>query len=648
MPPSSISPGTVLGGRYRLEDLLTEHAGARFWRATDTVLARSVAVHALPSSDPRASAVLDAARRSARVTDPHFLRVLDCDDADGLTWVINEWGEGASLDIMLERSTLPPTRAAWLTREVAEAIAAAHAQGVNHGRLNPESVLVTDSGSVKVIGFVVNAAFEGPAPTHPAYGALGAREADVIDLAGILYAALTGRWPGVAPSAVPRAPRDGRRPLRPRQVRAGVPRTLDAICDRVLNKEAAQHALPIETAHEIAAALSDYVGDPALAAPVDVPSMYAEPEPAPQRPVEPEPDPRAPAAPVAQPDTQAEPDTDPDPQPEGQPEAQSEAQSEPDPAPTPPSDSDDTGPDLESTMAAPAPVWTELAEPEAWDPEAVRPVAAPPLADVPPRPLFADHERRVPPGAPPPPVTKGPPAAAADTGSAESSTDSGTGSRYWPFDDPEDTGGFSGKEGRSWLKLAAFVALCIALLVAMFVAFDLGRGKGGDSPTPAATTGPVSPTVTGSPIRIVGAQDFDPEGDPPEENPDQVSLAVDGKPDTGWRTLTYKDDPRLGGLKSGVGLVLDLGSEQEVGSVTVTLVGNPTDLELYATAPGVDNPPAELADARRVGGTTADGTSTVIRLDPKPRTRFLVVWLTKLPAVSGGFRGEVAEVAVRS
>ena len=98
VPPSSIGPGTVLGGRYRLEDLLTDHDGARFWRATDTVLARSVAVHAVASDDARAPGVLEAARLSARVTDPHFLRVLDCDDDGGLTWVINEWGEGVSLD----------------------------------------------------------------------------------------------------------------------------------------------------------------------------------------------------------------------------------------------------------------------------------------------------------------------------------------------------------------------------------------------------------------------------------------------------------------------------------------------------------------------------------------------------------------------
>ena len=288
MTTGSIGPGTVLADRYRLDDLLTESAGARFWRATDTILARSVAIHAVPSDDPRAPHLLEAARVSATVTDPHLLRVLDCDDRDGITWVVHEWGDGISLDLMLQRGTLPAARAAWLTREVAEAIAAGHAQGVAHGRLNPEAVLVTHAGAVKLIGYVVDAALEVSQPQDPLYGELDDREADVINLAGILYAALTGRWPGVARSAVPKAPRESRRPLRPRQVRAGVPRTLDAICERVLHKEASQHTMPIETAHEIAAALADYVGDPALTAPLTAAGMHAEPELEPV--LEPDPD----------------------------------------------------------------------------------------------------------------------------------------------------------------------------------------------------------------------------------------------------------------------------------------------------------------------------------------------------------------------
>ena len=88
-----------------------------------------------------------------------------------------------------------------------------------------------------------------------------------MNLAGLLYAALVGRWPGTEGSAVPPAPAEHGRPLRPRQVRAGVPRPLDAICERVLNAGPHTRRVPIETAHEVYAALSDYIGDPAARPP---------------------------------------------------------------------------------------------------------------------------------------------------------------------------------------------------------------------------------------------------------------------------------------------------------------------------------------------------------------------------------------------
>ena len=81
----------------------------------------------MPSDHPRAPALQDAARRAATVTDRHLLRVLDCQEGDGVTWAINEWGEGISLDLTLQNQVLPPARAAWLAREVAEVIANAHA-----------------------------------------------------------------------------------------------------------------------------------------------------------------------------------------------------------------------------------------------------------------------------------------------------------------------------------------------------------------------------------------------------------------------------------------------------------------------------------------------------------------------------------------
>src|SRR4051812_24726346 len=379
-----IGPGTVLADRYRLDDLLTESEGARFWRATDTILARSVAVHAVPSDDERASGLLEAARVSATVTDPHLLRVLDCDDESGITWVVNEWGDGISLDLMLQQGTLPPTRAAWLTREVAEAIAAGHGQGIAHGRLNPEAVLVTHAGAVKLIGYVVDASLQRGRPPDPLYGELDEREADVINLAGVLYAGLTGRWPGVAPSAVPKAPREGRRPLRPRQVRAGVPRTLDVICERVLHKEASQHAMPIETAQEIAAALADFLGDSGSAAPLDLAGMHSEPTVSIHR------DALATGVADLHAEALAAGTSSTDEAAEATVQSAPPAAQEPDPEDTQIYQEARQGPDSMTPLQAP--------------PEAATP--PPPFEDIPERPLFASTERRGPaparaaPGAP--------------------------------------------------------------------------------------------------------------------------------------------------------------------------------------------------------------------------------------------------------
>jgi hypothetical protein len=595
----SIGPGTLLAGRYRLDDLLAETEGARFWRATDTVLARSVAIHAVPSDDPRAPELLEAARLSATVVDPHLLRVLDCDVSAGITWVVNEWGDGISLDRMLQQGTLPPSRAAWLTREVAEAIAAGHAQGATHGRLNPESVLVTHAGAVKLIGYVVDASLHPGRTQDPIYGEIDDREADVINLAGILYAALTGRWPGVAPSSVPPAPREGRRPLRPRQVRAGVPRTLDTICERVLHKEASRHAMPIETAHEIAAALADHVGDPAASAPVDVSGMHHEPTVT-IRPLDEDPDAtqfyRAPSEGAEGPDTLAplHPPVD---------------------QPPPPS----------------------------------------PFPDLPDRPLFAPTERKVPAGARSERHT-GSHAGSQTDGSAGNHTgnhagvppEESTGQEFWPFaGEPDRSEVHTGKEGRGWLRTAIVVGVLLVLVVAMAVAFNRGR-EDGSSPSGSTEEPSATASAQGARLELTGVTDFDPESDNPEENPEDAPKAIDGDPATSWTTSTYYNDPALGGLKSGVGLMVDLGSDQQPRSLTVRFKGAPTSFQVYAASPGVTASPESLDQLDKVAGVADAREQATVQLDPAPRTRYLLVWLTKLPAVSDGFRGEIAEISVRS
>jgi serine/threonine protein kinase len=255
--PHATRAGDVLADRYRLVDLLSESGGGRFWRAHDRVLERHVALHVIAADDPRADLLLDAARRSATVLDQRILRVLDAERIGECCFVVNEWGSGTSLDIMLaSNGPLSPRRAAWLVSEVADSIAVAHARGVAHGLLSPENVLLDNAGSVKIIGFCVDAALHGMTPGDPHH--------DVVDLAGLLHAALTGRWAGVSPSAVPRVPEAHGRLLRPRQVRAGVPRPLDDLCDELLNPrgQRVRDVRDLASARGVQTFLAAFVGDP--------------------------------------------------------------------------------------------------------------------------------------------------------------------------------------------------------------------------------------------------------------------------------------------------------------------------------------------------------------------------------------------------
>ena len=249
--PHANRPGDVLGGRYTLVDLLNESRGGRFWRARDQVLSRHVALHVIAADDDRAPGLLEAARRAAGVQDRRMLRVLDADERDGQVYVVNEWGTGTSLDVLVAEQPLAARRAAWIVSEVADALVAAHAAGVPHGHLCPESVLVDHVGSVRIIGHAVDAALRGRWPASP--------EDDVVDLVGLLYTGLTGRWAGRCRSEVEAAPVEHDRVLRPRQVRAGIPRTLDRICERVLDPSPGE-GLP--DVAELDAALRDFVGDP--------------------------------------------------------------------------------------------------------------------------------------------------------------------------------------------------------------------------------------------------------------------------------------------------------------------------------------------------------------------------------------------------
>lgn len=627
--PEHTRPGDVLAGRYRLTDLLTEQAGGRFWRAFDSVLHRDVAVHIIATTDDRAPLLREAARTSATVLDRRMLRVLDIDETAEGCFVVNEWGSGTSLDILLaDRGPLSPAVAAWIVAEVGDTLAAAHAADVAHGRLVPENILIDHDGAVRIIGFAVDAALHGLPP--------GTTSHDVVDLVGLLYAALTGRWAGPSRSVVPAAPSQHGSVLRPRQVRAGIPRTLDALCDHVLNNDGDADL----TAAMVSDMLRGFLGTSSRAAETWL--MRLEHPPAGQATVllTPLPDPPAPQTNA---ESTAEVPV------VGDPVAATEVQAAV-PGPAPLADEpDDTVDSADQGLATQAglPIFHDDDE-VSWIAQRTEPAPPPPALEPPPvRPLFAPDPTDGQPARRPRTL---PPAAEGGAGFwpwEGSGPATGTGSGVLPAYVEDDEDDDERPPGVSWLRLAAVVAACLLVLIASVIAFNLGRGRsplGATPDTPAAspTRGSSSAAPTAAPIAGVAASDFDPQGSPPEENPQQAALAVDGDPKTAWTTSRYNENLGPGGLKTGVGLLLDLGRPHEVTQVELTTIGAPTTVRIFV----LGSPPTAVDRRSSAGRAVLSGTTGSVRLSSPTTGRYVVVWLTSLPRVAGGFRGEIAEAVV--
>jgi hypothetical protein len=240
-----------LAGRYELLEEVARGRGRTLWRGHDTVLDRFVGVLLLDAGQPHADAVRRAAQQAAAVEHPGLLRVIDTAEDHGQVFVVTRWLSGTPLSDQLARGPLSSTEARYVVGSGADALAAASREGVHHLVLDPNDVLLTDHGVV-VVGIGVRAALEGVEAEDDAEAVDGWR------LGALLYATLTGKWPGYPCAGLPGAPVVGHRVARPRQVRAGVPDDLDAIAWRALDPDSSH---PLETPRAIRDALTAPVDD---------------------------------------------------------------------------------------------------------------------------------------------------------------------------------------------------------------------------------------------------------------------------------------------------------------------------------------------------------------------------------------------------
>lgn len=259
---TAVEPGTRLADRFRLEDRVSESEGATLWKAIDEILARPVAVHTFAPDFPRVNEVVTAARAASRLTDPRITQVFDAAEDDGRSYVVSEWVTGESLVDLLAAGPLEPERAAGLVAEAAEALAHAHEANLHHLCLRPSHLIWTSGNTVKVLGLAVDAALAGLTTDNPALE-------DAEGLGRLLYAGLTGHWPGdEEEGGLPAAPMTDGHFCTPRQVTAGVPGYLDAVTCRAALPESRKGHAALTSPAEVAEALAD------VARPLPIPMAY--------------------------------------------------------------------------------------------------------------------------------------------------------------------------------------------------------------------------------------------------------------------------------------------------------------------------------------------------------------------------------------
>ncbi len=255
--------GRLLGGRFRLDERISlddrvsgslgprgsswEARGLSLWKARDQLLGRPVTIYLLPSG-PVPRSVIAAVQSAAKVTDPRLAAIYDTDFNPECPYIVSEWAPGTPLEDLVLTGLPRPALAAAMIADAADALAVAHQAGRPHLRLTPRSLRWDPGSGLKITGLGLDAALCGTDADNPV-------TADTTALARMLYALLTGYWPGDEATELPQAPRHKGRVCTPRQVRAGVPAILDAITYRALHGQAADAPLRAQTPAGLAMAL---------------------------------------------------------------------------------------------------------------------------------------------------------------------------------------------------------------------------------------------------------------------------------------------------------------------------------------------------------------------------------------------------------
>jgi serine/threonine protein kinase len=227
-----------------LETLAASPRGVQY-KARQLALDRIVVLEVVAAGEKLTPSQLERLRARAtavaQLHHPNIVELYDLGELNGRPLIIREYVEGRCLANQPAEPPSPAEETAGLVETIARAVNYAHVQGIVHGALSRAEVLLSDSSACKIIGLGMAAVLRkertdtdaSPTPLHE-HAPSTSPASDIYALGGILYEILAGRAldpPGSAEGPSPSQP--------PRYWRPDVPRELEAICLKCLERDPA-------------------------------------------------------------------------------------------------------------------------------------------------------------------------------------------------------------------------------------------------------------------------------------------------------------------------------------------------------------------------------------------------------------------------
>jgi serine/threonine-protein kinase len=239
--------GKVLGGRYRLEELIATGGFSEVWRAFDTELLRIVALK-LPRRSRLSSTAsfIAEARRVARLKHPSIVPVHDVGTQDDRCFIVTEYVEGGSLAQRLSRHPPSTEQSIGWIKDIAHALEYAHVHGVIHRDIKPANILIDHHGRALLADFGIAQSALKTGAFAPSLGTLSymspeqlegkpaTPQSDVYSLGVVLHECLTGKLPYSShnPTILRNEILGGAKRVSP-----GIPKPILEICKKAMSRQ---------------------------------------------------------------------------------------------------------------------------------------------------------------------------------------------------------------------------------------------------------------------------------------------------------------------------------------------------------------------------------------------------------------------------